>query len=137
MPDPDIGRGWSVVRNLHVHLVSVTTYRPGVSDDEILTRCEQVMPDVRQDFGADLCQFNGEPDHFHLLVHHPPVFAHSRPVKSLKGVSSRRLRQQYAGPINPARTTGHLWAPSYLAASAGEPPPSIIKEYIRAQKRPD
>jgi hypothetical protein len=31
------------------------------------------------------------------------------------GVSSRRLRQEYVGQINRARTAGHAWAPSYLA----------------------
>lgn len=33
----------------------------------------------------------------------------SRLVNSLKGVSSRRLRQEYVGCINRARTAGHTW----------------------------
>jgi REP element-mobilizing transposase RayT len=31
---------------------------------------------------------------------------------------------------------GHFWSPSYLAASCGGAPLSIIKEYIDSQKRP-
>jgi len=31
---------------------------------------------------------------------------------------------------------GHLWSPSYFAASRGGAPLSIIKEYIEQQKRP-
>lgn len=57
--------------------------------------------------------------------------------RSLKGVSSRRLRQEYVGQINRTRTAGHVWAPSYLAASCGGAPLEIVKEYIRGQKRPD
>lgn len=123
--------------NLHVHLVFVTKYRRGVLDDEMLTRCEQVMRDVCADFGADLREFNGEPDHVHLLIHYPPTFAVSRLVNSLKGVSSRHLRGEYADRINRAGTRGHLWSPSYFAASCGGAPLEIVKEYIRGQQRPD
>lgn len=123
--------------NLHVHLVFVTKYRRGVLDNEMLTRCEQVMRDVCADFGADLREFNGEPDHVHLLIHYPPTFAVSRLVNSLKGVSSRHLRGEYADRINRAGTRGHLWSPSYFAASCGGAPLEIVKEYIRGQQRPD
>lgn len=123
--------------NLHVHLVFVTKYRRGVLDDEMLTRCEQVMRDVCADFGADLREFNGEPDHVHLLIHYPPTFAVSRLVNSLKGVSSRHLRGEYVDRINRAGTRGHLWSPSYFAASCGGAPLEIVKEYIRGQQKPD
>ena len=71
------------------------------------------------DFGARLVECNGEDDHVHLLVSYPPQVAVSRLVNSLKGVSSRRLRQPYR-----VRThREHLWSPSYFAASAGGAPP--------------
>ena len=60
------------------------------------------MRDVCADLRAELREFNGEPDHVHLLVHHPPTVARSRLVNSLKGCRSRRLRAQYA----PAGSTG-------------------------------
>lgn len=135
-PDPDVRRGRSVVWNLHVHLVFITKYRRGVLDDTMLTRCEQIMRDVCADFGADLREFNGEPDHVHLLVHYPPTFTLSRLVNSLKGVSSRHLRAEFTGRVNRAGTRGHLWSPSYFAASCGGAPLEIIKEYIRGQQRP-
>jgi len=39
-------------------------------------------------------KLDGEADHVHLLVNFPPTVALSRLVNSLKGVSSRRLRQE-------------------------------------------
>jgi putative transposase len=36
-----------------------------------------------------------EDDHVHLLVNFPPKVALSRLVNSLKGVSSRRMRQEF------------------------------------------
>jgi len=55
------------------------------------------MRDACADFGTGLTEFNGEPSHVHLLVNFPPKVALSRLVNSLKGVSSRRLRQEFPG----------------------------------------
>jgi putative transposase len=46
------------------------------------------------------------------------------------------LRSQYTGPVNPARTNGHFWSPSYLAASCASAPPSTISQYIDQQYHP-
>jgi putative transposase len=135
-PDPDVRRGRSVVWDLHVHLVFVTKYRRGALDGEMLNRCEQVMREVCADFGAELREFNGEQDFVHLLVHYPPTIVLSRLVNSLKGVSSRRLRQEFVvARTDRAGTRGHLWSPSYFAASCGGAPLEIVEEYLRAQKR--
>lgn len=75
-------------------------------------------------------EFNGEPDHVHLLVRYRPSLAVSTLVRRLKGASARRLRTDYTGRCNHARTHGHLWTPSYFAVSAGGAPPSTIKQYI-------
>jgi putative transposase len=135
-PDPDIRRGRSVVYNLHAHLVFVTKYRRGAFTDAMLTRCEQVMRDVCAGFGTELREFNGETDHVHLLVHYPPNVALSRLVNSLKGVSARRLRQEFPDHIRRYLWGQHFWSPSYFAGSCGGAPLSIIKEYIEQQKRP-
>lgn len=135
--DPDVRRGRSVVYNLHVHLVFVTKYRREVLNGEMLDRCEHVMREVCADFGATLAEFNGEDDHVHLLVQYPPAVAISRLVNSLKGVSSRRLRQEFTGRTNRALMHGHLWSPSYFAGTCGGAPLAIVKDYITQQKRPD
>ena len=99
--------------------------------------CEQVMSQVCTDFDATLAEFNGEQDHVHLLAAYPPKVALSHLVNSLKGVSSRRMRQDFAGRINKAATRGRFWSPSYLAGSRGGPPLSTVQDYITNQKRPD
>ncbi|GHE66652.1 hypothetical protein GCM10017771_90320 [Streptomyces capitiformicae] len=93
---------------MHVHLVFVTKYRRGVFNDEMLTRCEEITRKVCEDFEAELKEFNGERDHVHLLVHYPPKVAVSKLVNSLKGVSARRIRQEFTGRTNRAITHGHL-----------------------------
>ena len=106
-------------------------------NDEMLTRCEEVMRKVCEDFGAELKEFNGETDHVHLLVHYPPKVALASLVNSLKGVSSRRLRAEFTGQVNRAITHGRFWSPSYFAGSCGGAPLQAVKDYIAQQKRPD
>ncbi|MFG1684875.1 IS200/IS605 family transposase [Nonomuraea sp. NPDC049269] len=129
-------RGRHVVSALHVHLVFVTKYRRNVFDDAMLRRCEDIMVEVCDSFEAELREFNGEHDHVHLLVHYPPKMAVSKLVNSLKGVSSHYLRKEFTSPANTATMHGLLWSPSYLAASCGGAPLSIIKAYIEQQRRP-
>jgi putative transposase len=87
-------------------------------------------------FDATLAD-NGEEDHVHLLVQYPPKVALSHLVNSLKGVSSRRLRQDFVGKLNMAAMRGRFWSPSYFAESCGGAPLSTVMDYITNQKRPD
>ena len=137
MTDPgEFRRGRSVVSKLHVHLVFVTKYRRGVLTEELLTLCEEVMRSVCLDFQAELVEFNGEHDHVHLLIEHPPKIAISKLVNSLKGVPARKLRDEYRYWINQHSMNGHLWSPSYFAASCGGAPLRVVKQYIEDQRRP-
>jgi putative transposase len=117
----------------HVHTACVTTSPARVRTDEHLTAMEPVLAAVCADFGTAPVELNGEDDHVHLLVEHPPTVALSRLVNSLKGVSSRRLRQRFW-----LRThRDHQWSPSYFAASCGRAPLAIIRQYVEQQRRPD
>ncbi|MFF4738673.1 IS200/IS605 family transposase [Streptomyces sp. NPDC001262] len=134
--NPEVRRGRHVVYNLHAHLVFVTKYRRNVFNNEILTRCEEIMRNVCADFDAVLIEFNGEEDHVHLLVHYPPKVALSNLVNSLKGVSSRYLRAEFTGRVNRATMHGRFWSGSYFAGSCGGAPIRTVKDYIENQKRP-
>lgn len=77
-----------------------------------------------------------ERDHVHLPEHHPPKVAISRLVGSLKGVSARRLRQEFPGHIRRYLWGDHFRSLSYFAASCGGARLAPVKEYIAHQKRP-
>lgn len=102
----------------------------------MLTHCEQIMRQICVDLGAELREFNGEDDHVHLLVHYPPKLPISTLVNRLKGVSAHYLRKEFTGQINQHIMHGHLWSPSYFAASCGDAPLKAIKDYIKGQKHP-
>jgi putative transposase len=133
--DIDIRSGRYCVFAMHVHLIFVTKYRRKVFDGNAIDRLRDHFARVCRGFEATLKEMNGEGDHVHLLVEYPPKVAVSSLVRSLKGVSSRMLRQERPD------IAGHywkdqLWSPSYFAASCGGAPISIIKQYVEQQQRP-
>jgi putative transposase len=121
---------------LHAHFVFVTKYRYAVFSDAHLRRMEEVMRAVCADFETELVEFNGEPNHVHLLVNFPPKVALSRLVNSLKGVSSRRLRQEFPELVRHYWRAQRLWSGSYFAGSVGGAPISVLRQYIEQQNRP-
>lgn len=134
--DNEYRRGRHCVFALHVHLVFVTKYRRRVFTAAILADMRTIFAKVCEDFEAELIEFDGEDDHVHLLVNYPPKVPLSSLVNSLKGVSSRRLRQNH--PVLVRRYwKGVLWSPSYFAASCGGAPLGIIRQYIEQQRTPD
>ncbi|KAA2259490.1 IS200/IS605 family transposase [Solihabitans fulvus] len=121
---------------LHAHLVFVTKFRHKVFTGRHLTRMEEIMRAVCEDFETTLVEFNGEANHVHLLVNFPPKIALSRLVNSLKGVSSRRMRQEFPDLVRHYWRAPRLWSGSYFAGSVGGAPISVLRQYIEQQNRP-
>jgi putative transposase len=67
------------------------------------------------------------------LVRYPPKVALSKLVNSLKGVSSRRLRD-IRPEVSGRYYNATLWSASYFAASCGGAPLSIIADYVHSQR---
>jgi putative transposase len=101
-----------------------------------LERMEEIMRDVCAGSGAELAEFNREPEHVHLLVNFPPTVAVSRLVNSLKGVSSRRLRQEFPDLRRQYWRARRLRSESYFAGSVGGAPISVLRQYIEQQDHP-
>ena len=123
---------------LHAHIVFTPKYRKKVFTKEHLDLMKTVFEDICKMNDATLEEFDGEADHVHLLVLYPPRIALSVLVNSLKGVSSRRLRQNF--DIFKKEYWGEnvaLWSRSYFVASVGGAPIEILKQYIEQQKTPD
>ena len=116
-----------------MHLVFVTKYRRDVLSELAIRDLCAIFAKVCKDFEAMLVECGGEDDHVHLLVEYPPKVALSKLVNSLKGVSSRLLRE--ARPEVAGRyKDGVLWSPSYFVASCGGAPLTVVAEYVRVQR---
>ncbi|WP_220386337.1 IS200/IS605 family transposase [Frankia sp. ArI3] len=121
--DPGIRAGRHCVFVLHAHLVFVTKYRHRVFDDRHLTHLEEIMRAVCADFEVE-------------LIHFPPKIALSKLVNSLKGVSSRRMRQEFPDLARYYWRANRLWSGSYFAGSVGGAPLDVLRRYIEEQTRP-
>ena len=96
---------------------------------------KKIFKKVCDDFEVELVEFDGEVDHVHLLINYPTKVTISKLVNSLKGVSSRRLKQ-YCPELGKHYWKGALWSPSYFAGSCGGTPLETVKKYIHSQKTP-
>jgi putative transposase len=117
-------------------LVFVTKFRHRVFGDHHLARMEEIMRAVCAHFETELVEFNGENNHVHLLVNFPPKIALAKLVNSLKGVSSRRMRQEFPDLVRHYYRANKLWSASYFAGSVGGAPLSVVRQYIEQQNRP-
>ena len=132
----DIRHGRHCVFQMHVHLVFVTKYRGEVFTKKVLGDLQGIFSGVCNDFEAELVEFDGDEDHVHLLVNYHPKVAVSVLVNSLKGVSSRMIRQKRYPSVRRKLWGGALWSPSYFAGSSGGAPISQIRQYIEQQQSP-
>jgi putative transposase len=85
---------------------------------------------------VELVEFSGENNHVHLLVNFPPKVALSKLADSLKGVSSRRMRQEFPELVKHDWRAQRVWSGSYFAGSVGGAPLSTVRQYIEQQNHP-
>jgi putative transposase len=94
-------------------------------------RLKEIIAEVIAEKEAWLVELEIMPDHVHLLVEVDPQFGIHKLVKAIKGRSSRALRQEF--PWLRSRLPS-LWTNSYLVATVGGTPLSVIKRYVENQK---
>ena len=135
MSNEQIRKGRNCVFLMHVHLVFVTKYRKKVFESKHLEYMQQTIEYLCEKQECFLKEFNGEEDHIHLLINYPPKLPVSKLVNAIKGVTSRRLKQNYPN-LKQKFYKGALWSPSYFAGSVGGATLDVVKKYIEQQNRP-
>ncbi|WP_205801515.1 IS200/IS605 family transposase, partial [Micromonospora thermarum] len=68
-------------------------------------------------------------------VNFPPKVAPAKLVNSLKGMSSRRMRQELPDLRRHYYRANKLWSGSYFTGSVGGAPLSVLRQYIEQQNR--
>ena len=134
--DNDLRRGRHCVYDLHVHLVFVTKYRRDIFGPQHLSRLVDIFDSVCADMDCVLEGFNGEENHVHLLVSITPTTPVTTLVNSLKGVSSRRLRDEFPDIQKDCWNGKKLWTPGYYAGTTGGAGIETVRRYIEQQDTP-
>lgn len=121
---------------INYHLVIVTKYRKKCLTNEMLNRIEELTKERIEAWDGELSEFNGEPDHLHILLTLPPKHAIADFVNAWKTGTSRRLRNENEDHLKRFYRKSALWSRSYFVATCGGAPLEVIKQYIEQQERP-
>lgn len=115
----------------------ITKYRRKVITSDILKSLETIFSKLCQNQKSELIEFCGESDYVHLLIDISPDIAPSRLVNTLKTISSRMIRKEFAEHINKFYWKPVFWTGAYCVISAGGAPLEVLKTYIQNQDEPD
>jgi putative transposase len=135
---PEYRKGPHTVYDIQYHFVWVTKYRYQVLRGEVAERAREIIRQVCLSRDIKILQGHVSSDHVHLLVSCPPDLSPAKVAQYLKGVSSRKLQDEF--PHLKKRYWGqHLWARGYFCASVGTVTDDLIREYIEkhSQEPPD
>lgn len=120
-----------VVYNLSYHLVWCPKYRRPVLVDEIATRLEEILLEKAEELSVTVESLSIQPDHVHLFIRTEPRHAPQFVVNQLKGISSRRLREEFPSLKSRLPT---LWTRSYFVDSVGVLNEFTVRKYIESQR---
>ncbi|MGB9858483.1 MAG: IS200/IS605 family transposase [Moorellaceae bacterium] len=121
----------NVVYSCKYHVVFCPKYRRKVLVDGVDERLKVIAKEVAGSCRAEILEMEVMPDHVHILCEVDPQFGIHRFVKTLKGRSSRILREEF--PWLKKRLPS-LWTNSYFVSTVGGAPLQVIKQYIEQQK---
>lgn len=129
----ELDRGSHSVYTLTYHYVCCVKYRRKIFDSEdIITRLKEINIEVSKKFNVEVLNQETDNDHVHMLVKTTPKIRLSSYIHSLKGISARRLFQEFPR-IKRKLWGGHLWSPSYFLCTTGQVTLDALKKYVESQ----
>jgi putative transposase len=131
MSTPRYRTNAGVVFTLKVHLVWCPKYRYPVLTGPVADRLRELLATKAAALDATIEALEVLPDHVHLCVTYPPIYAVAHLVNQFKGYTSRVLRQEF--PSLRSRLPS-LWSRAYYAGSVGHVSDATVRRYIAAQK---
>ena len=120
--------------SLTYHLVLVTKYCYQVITSLMLARLQAIFAATLAKWECELLEFNGEPEHVHLLISLNPKVQLSTLVNNLKTVSSRLIRKEFGTELAERYRKPVFWNRTYCVLTCGGAPLSVIKQYIEQQQ---
>jgi putative transposase len=124
--NPSTGSG----HRLNYHLVWIPKYRCSVLTGPVAARLQEALVEVADQYELEILALEGMPDHIHppstssgrrsgrRFVSAPPRCSPAQLVNLFKGISSRRLRQEFPA-LRRYPNRKHLWTTSYYVGTAG------------------
>lgn len=122
---------YNIVYLCKYHIVFCPKYRRKVLVNGVDTRLKELVNSICEELQVDIIEMEIMPDHVHIMLGVDPQFGIHKAVKTIKGTTSRILRQEFPWLRSRIPT---LWTNSYFCSTIGGAPLSVIKQYIENQK---
>ena len=120
---------------INYHVVWSVKYRRKVLTGEIEAYLKELVQQIAADKGFAVQLFEcGECDHVHCFVTAPPKLSVTNIVKYLKGITGRKLIEQFPD-IRQKLWKGELWNHSYYCETIGSVSEENIRRYIEHQSK--
>lgn len=120
----------TTVSLINYHFVFCPRYRRKALVNEADRRFREILQQVCDEHELTIVALEVMPDHVHLFVNAPPSISPSDVMAKVKGVTSRRLRQEFKH----LRHLPSLWTRSFFCSTAGNVSSNTIQRYIAEQK---
>jgi len=128
-------KGSHSIFSVRLHFVFVTHYRKKVLTEKMLLELKKMINQVATSMDCELMEFNGEPDHVHILIDFHPKNSISAVAGCLKSATARMLKKKFGEEIEKVYWgQKSFWSGSYYVASSGGAPIDKLKEYIKNQE---
>ena len=122
-----------VIYDIKYHICWTTKYRYNVLKGKIALRTRELIMQIASSLDIQIISGSVNTDHIHIFVSAPPYTSVSKAVQRIKGVTSRKLQQEF--PELKKRYWGqHFWARGYYVVSSGNVTDEMWMEYIRKQR---
>jgi len=108
------------VYDLGYHVVWCPKYRRPVLVGPVAKRCAALIRQKAAEHDCTIVALEVMPDHVHLFVKTHPADSPSHIANQFKGMTSRRLREEFPHLRSRLPT---LWSRSFFVASVGARPP--------------
>jgi len=124
------------VYSLYYHVIFVVKYRQKVflEGHDIINDAKEKIVELSESHDVKIVEIECGIDHVHLLVGAKPTLDIPKWINSVKGNTSRFLREKHAGFLRDKLWGDHFWSPSYFIATTGNVSIDVLKQYIEEQR---
>ncbi|OUM90831.1 MAG: transposase [Bacillus thermozeamaize] len=116
---------------MNYHFVFCPRYRRKVLVGQVESRFKELVSKICAQNDWLILAMEVMPDHVHLFLHCLPTDSPSRMMATIKGFTSRRLREEFPH----LRDLPSLWTRSFFVSTAGNVSSDTIRRYVEAQKK--
>ena len=123
------------VCNINYHVVWSVKHRRKILDAQVEKYLKDIVQQIADEKGFIVQMFECvEQDHVHCFITAPPKLSVTTIVKYLKGITGRKLYEQFPEMRNKL-WKGQLWNHSYYCETIGSVSEENIKRYIEKQSK--